>query len=1672
MSPGGENIGGMNVSIDADYSPLAAAYSTAQSMSQTAGTDIANALADGAAAGADVGQQIADSLTPITPAADDAATAIGGMGNAAGGAAAPIAEMGSTSEESASKLSGMVAQLTAVGSALAVTDGLREFGLAALEASDNITLASIALTTLTGSADAAEGTIQGLETLGMQDGLAMPPLLTAAQRMTALLPAGTNVVSVLGEVADGAAVMGTNIDQAATMFDRLISQGTASARTLTSLGISLNSLSDALNVVAGGSVSTATDVAAMFKGLDDQGRIAVLEQALSKLGGTAQQVAEQTFGGQWQQLANAWEQVMVQVGQALTPVISELVEFTKTDIVPVIQGLVSGFNSLSEPMKEVGVGAAVLVAALVPITGIVAAGAIAFNSITEAAKALGLISATAAGQETAHAAAIAASGGAAAASIPEIEAATGAVEESGAAADEAAIQYDLFAHSALSAEWGAGAEQLSLFAGSEVAAGEGAATMGASMSLAAISGVLVLAGALGSLVGAYEAWKNSGEQQAQTNAQLMSTVDALTTALQKHGIEFQDIVDQYNNGKITLQQLVAGLQDLDTQYQNSVTSLQNASNNSILLSGALKTLTDSTTKQENAYKDSLAVYQAVINSLQTGLPLYKDHVATIDDLTAAETSLVSAAGAVPAGIAAASTALAADSLAAEKAALQYQSTEGAYQQLLQGAQAGTATWGQVEAAYTKVQAAEATMASAGTPVAGTLQAITQAANQSVDSLTNLASSEQLASDQTTAQSDNLTSLSAAAIVADQKLDLLVQEQAKLQSQVASGVATQQQLNTLLGQVATAATQAEAAEDKLQTATLNQGNAAAIAGGDVGVLKQQLDAANLNLDQMTQKADAGQISITAWAGAEKAATTAAVNFAVGVAEANADVTGSTDAVSLAAVAYAGAQAKLQALTQAFLDHKAAASDVASATKSALSAQIAFDQEQAVAASGIGTSTNALDLLNIAVIEAKAKVDDLSTAQQNGANVADQLLAAQNSLKSAQDALNTAQGSGISLADQLGAADGQVATAANTATGALNAQAAAATAAASAMGSLSAADAAAAAASDNASTTSGMLADNPGGIASIGVGSAPSGYVLQSGSLAGHESVNAVLAPGYTTDYAGSGATGSWFWSTFLPTAVTFAQALQLNVAAAEKAAAAQYSGTDPFSLDEATLASAQADLQTLTKSYTAGNQAGITPAQIQSAQTAVATAQAALNALSGTSATTTTSTSTSGGTSTASSLAQALQALQVADAEYNAAEASGNAGAIATAQAAVDAANTAYVNAGGYTGPGAGTSTGATGVDNPLLPQPASVGTTDTTGTTTTSTTGTTGTTATTSVGSTTSGGTAANDGGSYPAVTAHQSSAEVWNVAMGTATSDTTSATSSAVTAAASSTDAATASQAASTAASSAVNATGYIASTLATTADTLAATIAGLDTIAANTNPKGSATPINLSTGAVTGSLPTSQALPTSQVGGTESGSIGGALNYWTPPPVTTVGAPLTAADITALIAQGEADFISNFGQGVGSVGEQSQLGYLSSLGVSMTQLQALVVQAQNSYAQQQSAISAQLQIVENQYINAVEGGASPAAIAALAAQLQTQYGMSQGQIGALVPPSNAPTPGAAVYPGSVAPSMAGGGMNVHIDFTGANFSGANPATISNAVQAGMQQALVNTLRAQGARF
>ena len=474
-----ENIGGVNITIGGDYSQLQADFAEAQTAAATAGSNIADAFTGAAASvttfddavtsavasGQTLAQAIAgasDSIDEVgssaaaasgdvadlSDSADQLGAAAGGAGDAAGGAAGNIDQFGASAssagaeaEESATQLGRMSEGFLALGEALAITEGMKEFGQEALAASDSITTASIALTTLTGSADKAHDTIEQLEALGMQDGLAMPPLLTAAQRMTALLPPGTDVVGLLGHIADGAKAMGTSVEQAANRFDMITNAGTLSVRALTSMGLSLTRVAAAMNTVDPSADATTTSVTAMFKAMDPGQRVQVLETALQGLAGTAQQVATQTFGPQWQQLANAWEQVMVQVGQAILPVISDLLQFTKTEIVPFIQDMVDSFNNLPGPIKDLAVGLALVTAAAVPLTAGIAALGLGLAGIQELIPAVNIVlgafgftAAATAVEEDAAAVATTGLGVAAAAAEPEIAGATAATEAVGIAA--------------------------------------------------------------------------------------------------------------------------------------------------------------------------------------------------------------------------------------------------------------------------------------------------------------------------------------------------------------------------------------------------------------------------------------------------------------------------------------------------------------------------------------------------------------------------------------------------------------------------------------------------------------------------------------------------------------------------------------------------------------------------------------------------------------------------------------------------------------------------------------------------------------------------------------------------------------------------------------------------------------------------------------------------------------------------------------------------------------------------------------------------------------------------------------------------------------------------------------------------------------------------------------
>jgi len=321
--------------------------------------------------------------------ANDLARAEEALASATANANPALKETGEAAHEAEGGLSEMAEKLVAIGEALVVTEGFREFAQEALEASDNIARANIALTTITGSAEKAEDVIKGLEELGVSDGLAMPSLLTAATRMQQLLPAGSDVVGILGKIADGAAVMGTDITTAANAFDRMVSSGNVSARVLMQVGLNLSQLAAAMNEVNPAANATAESVAKMLKSMDGQDRIQVFETALDGLAGTAQKVAEQTFGGQWQILANQWEQIMVDVGQAILPVITSLTDLMKVDILPWVKDVVDAFRALPAPIQDIVVALAVAVPATAALAGGLGALGLAMNGLTTLGSAIG-----------------------------------------------------------------------------------------------------------------------------------------------------------------------------------------------------------------------------------------------------------------------------------------------------------------------------------------------------------------------------------------------------------------------------------------------------------------------------------------------------------------------------------------------------------------------------------------------------------------------------------------------------------------------------------------------------------------------------------------------------------------------------------------------------------------------------------------------------------------------------------------------------------------------------------------------------------------------------------------------------------------------------------------------------------------------------------------------------------------------------------------------------------------------------------------------------------------------------------------------------------------------------------------------------------------------------------
>ena len=324
--------------------------------------DFNNLPGSAATAGSALGG-LGDDAAEAQTALDGVGSAIGSLGTEADTAgpqvenlATPLANVHEDAGEAESALGEMGEKLFELGEALTVAEVLKEFAGDALETYANVQKASISLTALTGSAGAAKEMIEGLKTLALDNALEFEPLVGAAQKMTALGLSADQTNTALHTAADTAAATGGSFDEVANAIERMALSGTAGARQLATLGISTNALGQAMGVAA-------ADVTTAFKALDQEQRLTDLETALAKFSGVAGQVAG-GISGQWQTLKTQWEFILEDMGAAMAPLASEIVGFLSGTVLPAVQAVVDGFQSLSPTLQEVVIVAGIAIPAI------------------------------------------------------------------------------------------------------------------------------------------------------------------------------------------------------------------------------------------------------------------------------------------------------------------------------------------------------------------------------------------------------------------------------------------------------------------------------------------------------------------------------------------------------------------------------------------------------------------------------------------------------------------------------------------------------------------------------------------------------------------------------------------------------------------------------------------------------------------------------------------------------------------------------------------------------------------------------------------------------------------------------------------------------------------------------------------------------------------------------------------------------------------------------------------------------------------------------------------------------------------------------------------------------------------------------------------------------------
>lgn len=377
-----EVIGSVSIEIEGDYGPLEQAYSEAQASAQEAGDQIAGAFTAAA--------QSADAVTTSFQEAAGqlelfAAGPAGEVTNQlelfdtksiqATDAMVQVGDAAQHAGEEAHESSGFFHELwesigdIAMGAAAGLTmeklvEEVIDLGKEAIETYAHIQKAEIALTALTGSAEAAEERIAGLKEMAIATATPFESLVSAAQSMTAKFKdsgiSADQITEALRSAADAAAATGGSFDSTSNAIQRIVLSGNAGAKQLASLGISAKDLGDAMGVASG-------KVKESFKDLDQSERVEAIILALQKYQGVSGQVA-QGIAGQWQNLKTQFEFALEGIGAALAPAVSDILREVGSmghdvgelihlvgDVKGVFEGAIGGISALAVSLGPLGI---------------------------------------------------------------------------------------------------------------------------------------------------------------------------------------------------------------------------------------------------------------------------------------------------------------------------------------------------------------------------------------------------------------------------------------------------------------------------------------------------------------------------------------------------------------------------------------------------------------------------------------------------------------------------------------------------------------------------------------------------------------------------------------------------------------------------------------------------------------------------------------------------------------------------------------------------------------------------------------------------------------------------------------------------------------------------------------------------------------------------------------------------------------------------------------------------------------------------------------------------------------------------------------------------------------------------------------------------------------------